>query len=332
MLLFTCDVFLACSLLDSFKEARSLISLEGVLEKDTFASTHTLSLGKMEGSADAHTIDGDYDDNPAMNHDLLESTGDQEDQASINESQKRSSHHGDFVEESHKGQGSRMSKPGKTSRKKKHKKNDKRGLGLASPAKRGAVNGVPKGVPDHSQPNPIDGRCPVEGFQPKSVMACAHEEDGNNDCGNLKPSSDSVSPLSDGGVTNIEEHHSREEEKCQSESDRRQQVSNSGAQDLVSTESDHLSGRDPNCGYMGYSHEQLNAVTDSSYKMNTPAMERYAPHVDELNHVKMSSVGSEPLTFSSNGTCEHRVPLPGFAPGPHPNAYSLRNSAGWLIE
>ena len=62
----TKDVFLPCSLLTLFKEARSSITLESVLEKHTFASTHThplrnvvektITMGKLEYSVNVHNF------------------------------------------------------------------------------------------------------------------------------------------------------------------------------------------------------------------------------------------------------------------------------------
>jgi len=60
------DVFLHCSLLDLFKEASSSITLENVLEKHTFASTHsqsmrsvvekTITTEKLEDSVNVHNF------------------------------------------------------------------------------------------------------------------------------------------------------------------------------------------------------------------------------------------------------------------------------------
>lgn len=112
MYLCTIDDFLACSLVDSFKEARSSILLEGVVGKQKL---------------------GDVEDKLVLNHDLPESTGIQEEQVCINESQKRSSRLGSLDGESDKRQEFKMNQSWKTSGKRKQiKKNDRRGLGVSS--------------------------------------------------------------------------------------------------------------------------------------------------------------------------------------------------------
>lgn len=112
MYLCTFDDFLACSLVDSFKEARSSILLEGVVGKQKL---------------------GDVEDKLVLNHDLPESTGIQEEQVCVNESQKRSSRLGSLDGESDKRQEFKMNQSWKTSGKRKQiKKNDRRGLGVSS--------------------------------------------------------------------------------------------------------------------------------------------------------------------------------------------------------
>lgn len=111
MYLCTFHNFLACSLVDSFKEARSSILLEGVVGKQKL---------------------GDVEDKLVLNHDLPESTDVQE-EACINESQKRSSRHGNLEEEGDKKQEFKINQSWKTSGKRTQvKKNDRRGLGVAS--------------------------------------------------------------------------------------------------------------------------------------------------------------------------------------------------------
>ncbi|XP_061338151.1 protein ENHANCED DOWNY MILDEW 2-like [Gastrolobium bilobum] len=242
------------SLLALFKEVRSSVTLESVKHKLASTHTHafrnvleeTITMEKLEGSVDAartplrklesecsiqdveavcdpdvlkhtidHTIDRNKGNNLMLNHDLLKSTNDQEVQASINEGQKRSSHHGNVNQERQQGQKCRMSKSHKTSRKRKHiRENETRGQGVGSPAKRQAVNEMTEGVPDHSQPiliderSPvadhsqpilIDERSPVEGFQPKSDMASPQVEVGDDNY-QLVPVSDVVKNNS--GITN----------------------------------------------------------------------------------------------------------------------------------
>ncbi|CAI8586931.1 unnamed protein product [Vicia faba] len=99
-------------LVDSFKEARSSILLEGVVGKQKL---------------------GDVEDKLVLNHDLPESTDIQEEQACINESEKRSLRHGSLEEESDKKQEFKIIPTWKTSAKRTQvKKNDRRELGVSS--------------------------------------------------------------------------------------------------------------------------------------------------------------------------------------------------------
>ncbi|KAL6284126.1 hypothetical protein ACE6H2_015055 [Prunus campanulata] len=62
-------------------------------------------------------------------------------------------------------------------------------------------------------------------------------------------------------------------------------------------------------------------------------MQRYAPRLDELNHLRMGALGPEPSLGYDNVPFDPRAPRPGqhggpmgFAPGPH-QSYSSQNSA-----
>ncbi|XP_027329320.1 protein ENHANCED DOWNY MILDEW 2-like isoform X2 [Abrus precatorius] len=245
-----------------------------------------------------HTPGENYADN-CGDHDHLKSADDQEYQTCIN-GQKRSQHHGN-VDQEHQGQKYRMGKSGKTPQKRKHiEENNRTRVGLVSPARRQAIKRILEGVPDHSQPNPINGRSSGEAFQPKSVMACPHVE--------IREGSNVAGPKSD-GLCGIED-----------------------------PDSNRLSGHDPSCGNTGCSSAQLVSVTQISCKTNTPAMEQDEASLDELNHARISSLGSEPRSFSKSGTLGRSVLQPGygggllgFAPGPN-LAYSCQHSAGWLEE
>ena len=101
--------------------------------------------------------------------------------------------------------------------------------------------------------------------------------------------------------------------------------------------SNYLSGHDSAYGRMGSSYGVLGSGSESAYRMNTPAMQRYAPRLDEMNHLRMDPFGSEPpIVGSRNGSFEHSVPPPGYGSGmpgfaPHPrDPYSRPNSAGWF--
>ncbi|KAK4398579.1 protein ENHANCED DOWNY MILDEW 2 [Sesamum angolense] len=84
---------------------------------------------------------------------------------------------------------------------------------------------------------------------------------------------------------------------------------------------------------------RLNPAADSTYGgMNTSAMQRYAPRLDELNHARMSSTVPGPLMRDAGGSYHPPAPQPpfrvgplGFAPGPY-RPFSQQNSSGWLNE
>ncbi|XP_061360952.1 protein ENHANCED DOWNY MILDEW 2 isoform X2 [Gastrolobium bilobum] len=312
-----------------------------------------------EKSPASHTMDGNHVDDLFLGHDLLKSTDNEEDHASMNESQKGSSPHGNVDRESQDRQEYWVKMAENTSWKRKRtEENEGGGLSVTSPAKMQAVNQMVEEVLDRSQSNPDDGR--VEGYQPKSVMSPTYIDFGDNGNWHLDPPSSSrmefgvassvVDPLSDYGVTDIEEHHSSllgdstnsigyrpyimEDQNYLRELETRQQTRLYGLQNPDSMRSNNLSGHDSAYSQMGSSYGLLSSVPDSSYMMNTSTMQRYAPRLDELNPVRMDSLGSEPPIVGRNGTFEPSVPQPGygtglppFATGPH-NLYSRQNSAG----
>lgn len=72
--------------------------------------------------------------------------------------------------------------------------------------------------------------------------------------------------------------------------------------------------------------------------VNTSAMQRYAPRLDELNHTRMNHVGSRLPLPDTSGVFHPPVPRHGFqagsfgfAPGPH-RPFPKQNSSGWLNE
>ena len=132
------------------------------------------------------------------------------------------------------------------------------------------------------------------------------------------------------------------EEELTRNIDRRSHVRLYGQHDPNLLRSNYPIGHDPRYGPMGsmsspYGHP--GPAADLSYRMNTSAMQRYAPQLDELNHPRpMNTFGSEPPMMNRYGFNNHRAPQPefqggpmGFAPGPH-HAYSHHSSAGWLNE
>ncbi|KAL3508427.1 hypothetical protein ACH5RR_027828 [Cinchona calisaya] len=86
------------------------------------------------------------------------------------------------------------------------------------------------------------------------------------------------------------------------------------------------------------SYRQLGPAVHNVYNsMNTSAMERYAPRLDELNPVRMNNVGSVQHLDGRSGMY-NTTQLPGhgdnplgFAPGPY-RPYSQQSSSGWLNE
>ncbi|CAL0307371.1 unnamed protein product [Lupinus luteus] len=160
--------------------------------------------------------DGNNADNRMLSYDLLQSTDDKEDLASMDEGKKISSRHSNIDQESKEEPECMKSKSGKRSRKRKHTEED-----YSLPAKRQAVNGMTEEVPNHSQPNPNNRRFSAEGSHPEPVIAFPNIEVSNKS--RMKEGSSAVSAHSDSSGTNKEEHTNRgEEEKQQIESDERE--------------------------------------------------------------------------------------------------------------
>ncbi|KAL2956366.1 hypothetical protein AAZX31_18G079600 [Glycine max] len=158
-----------------------------------------------------------------------------------------------------------------------------------------------------------------------------------------------ANPLYDSGITDVGEHHSslprdiansvgyrpyvREDENYLRELETRQQTRHYGIQNPNSVMSNYLSVHDPaNSHHMGPSYPAL-ALASEPYVMNTPAMQRYAPRLDELNHARMDPLGSEHAIVGRNGAFERSAlppgygsRMPGFAAGSH-HMYSRQNSA-----
>ncbi|KAE8125454.1 hypothetical protein FH972_020260 [Carpinus fangiana] len=230
--------------------------------------------------------------------------------------------------------------------KKKHRK----GMGKISPG-----NKTDGGRPCRTPPNAIqfNGPSALEGLQSKSGEMSSHIESGEkhhqhfaaayggsqaslyDEMGRKyrRDNSDSLSykPY----ITEVEEELTRN-------IDRRSHVRLYGQHDPDMLRSSYPVGHDPRYGLMGsmsspYGHP--GPAVDLSYRMNTSAMQRYAPQLDELNHPRpMNTFGSEPPMMDRYSFNNHRAPQPefqggpmGFAPGPH-HAYSHHSSAGWLNE
>lgn len=72
------------------------------------------------------------------------------------------------------------------------------------------------------------------------------------------------------------------------------------------------------------------AAVDPSYRMNTSAMQRYAPRLDELNHSRMGTPGPDPPMAMGNRNAffDHRVPHPMFDPRAPPGMLNPRPPSG----
>ncbi|XP_019435650.1 PREDICTED: protein ENHANCED DOWNY MILDEW 2-like isoform X2 [Lupinus angustifolius] len=152
-------------------------------------------------------------ENHMLSYDLLQSTDDKEDQASMDEGKKSSARHGNVDQESKKEPKCMKSKSGKTSRKRKHIEED-----YSLPAKRQAVNGMTGEVPNRIQPNPNNRSSSAEGSEPEPVITCPNVEVSDNT--RIKEGSSVVSALSGSSGTSKGEHGGKgEEEKQQIESD-----------------------------------------------------------------------------------------------------------------
>ncbi|KAK8468512.1 hypothetical protein PHAVU_006G049800 [Phaseolus vulgaris] len=271
--------------------------------------------------------------------------------APINEGQMGYSPYGSVDRGSQERQEYRVSEAEKTLWKRKRtetEENDGRGLGVTSPL------------------NPIDGRSSVERFQPKHDMPPPDFEVVDKGYRHLEPTSSSrtggigirsaysgtqnwpsvVHPLYDSGVTGVDGRHSslmrdtghrpyisREDESNLWEQETRQQIRQYG---LPNPPSNYLlSANDPAYSHhMGSSYLAHGSLFESPYVMNAPAMQRYAPRLDELNHVRMDPLGSEPPIVGRNDTVPqpgYGSRMPGFASGSH-YLYSRQNSADRFNE
>ncbi|TKY45467.1 ENHANCED DOWNY MILDEW 2 [Spatholobus suberectus] len=336
-----------------------------LISRREVSKTESFDKKKSPGS---HNVDDNYGGDTMPGHDILNLT-----ETATNKGQTRCSPHGNVDRESQERQEHWVSKAEKTSWKRKRtEENAGRGLDVTAPSKRQGVNQMLDGVLDHSQPNPIDGTSSVERFQPKPDMSPPDFELGDGGYRHLEPTSSSrmggiraaysgsqnwpsvANPLYDSGITDVDEHHSsllgdtvnsigyrpyvREDQNYLRELETRQQTRHYGLQNPNSVTSNYLPGHDPAYSrHMGSSYPVLSSLSEG-YTMNTPAMQRYAPRLDELNHVRMDPLGFEPPIVSRNGTFERSVPqpgygswMPGFAAGSH-HVYSRQNSADRFNE
>ncbi|KAL2322732.1 hypothetical protein Fmac_027111 [Flemingia macrophylla] len=315
-------------------------------------------VSKMESSnkgtsTASHNVDDNYGFDITQGHGILNSA-----ESDINGGQTGCLPHGNVDRESQERQEYWVSKAETTSLKRKRSEESVgRELGATSPSKRQIVNQMLEGVLDQSEPNPIGGRSSVERFQPKADMPPPDFELGDKGYRHLEPTSSHIggiraaysgshnwsnvaNPHYDSGVMDVNEHHSglgtstvgyrpyvREDNNYRRELETRQQTSYYGLQNPNSVMSNYLSGHDLHTRPMGSSYPLYGSLSESY----TPAMQRYAPRLDELNHVRMEALGSEPTIVGRNGTSERSMPrpgngslMPGFAAGSH-HVYSRQN-------
>ncbi|KAI4306164.1 hypothetical protein L6164_029465 [Bauhinia variegata] len=209
-------------------------------------------------------------------------------------------------------------------------------LAEPSPPKKQALNDRYEGAP-HRSKSGADGRSPTEGFGSNSVRSSPHVEVGNAGYQHFETTHRRSSVACS---RNLGQQHDNvgyrsylsEEQKYWMESNMRSQVPY-GHQVPEPIRNNYLPGHhEPAYGHMGYNnYQQFGSVPQSSYPS---AIQRYAPCLDELNHVRMGR--TEPIVNTS-GFFQHTMPGPaygggpmGFASGPRP--HSRHNSAGWLNE
>lgn len=264
----------------------------------------------------SHTMDDKDGDDVMLGHDSLRLTDDEDHTSSMNGGQKGSSALGSTDRQS---QWVSKADSDKSSWKRKRtEEND--GRAVTSPAKRQAINQMHEEELDHSISHPIDRGPSVEGFQPKSYLLPPYSEAGDSGYGHLEPSSFGVAYVGT--------------QKYLRESEMRQQSGLYGLQNPDSMRNDYLSGHDPAYN-LGSSYLPPGSVSEPPYMMTAPAMQRYAPRLDELNHVsRVDPLRPEPPIIGRIGASEHTLPqpgngngLPGFATGSH-QFYSRRNSSG----
>ncbi|KAK4278388.1 hypothetical protein QN277_016241 [Acacia crassicarpa] len=357
-----------------------------------------------ESSPTDHIMDVDHGDNIMLGHDLPKVYNDPEGgRASRSEGREENLSHGNHVVQEHSISKSNKSitNSDKTSRKKRTEGNASRGCDVVSPTNKQAVNDTYDEVMQQSQKSVCNDRL-AEELDNLSTPVSSHEA---NDHTNENYESTSRSNKArerashrarnrnrssyarsrpDYRARNFEEHrnstlagsprsfeyrsHFRDEQRLR-ETDVRQQIRVYGIQDQDYISSRLQSGGDSAFGPIGSNHGQLGSDPRSSY-LNTSTMQRYAPRLDESNHVRTRTLGSEPSIIDRN--LDLRVPpqpgyrdpplqpgygglplQPGYLPpqpgygGPPPqpgyggssmgflhphNPYSHYNSAGWLNE
>ncbi|CAI8596663.1 unnamed protein product [Vicia faba] len=314
-----------------------------------------------EKSSASHSMDDDYVDDTTLDrmldHDFLKSTNGEDCSFMVGQVQQGSSH-GNVDRDSQERHEYLVTKAESTSWKRKRSdENDGRGPAVTLPAKRQGINEMPEGVLDHGNSNPLD----FERNQSGSDMILSDNDVGNNGYTPLEPHSsvgddgqswpNVADSLPDYGLADLQEHssrhmgdntsslgyrpHLREDDSHLRELETRQQIHPPGLQNPDPTSSSYLSGHGPAYNQMGSTYSVLGSRSELPYMMNTPAMptntpamQRYAPRLDELNHVRTNSLGPEHPTVNRSNTSERSAPqpvygnvLPGF-PGDPSHLYS----------
>ncbi|QCD78251.1 histone-lysine N-methyltransferase NSD3 [Vigna unguiculata] len=286
------------------------------------------SFGEKE-SPSSHTKEDNSGVNIMRSDDILNSIA-----APISEGHVGYSPHGSVDRGSQERQEYRVSDAENTSWKRKRpEENDGRGLGVTSPL------------------NPIDVRSSVERFPPKHDVPPPDFEVVDKGYRNLEPTSSShtrgaysgtqnwpgvANPLYDSGVTGVDGRHgSLMRDKGyrpyvrEDESNLREHIRQYGLQNPNNVTSNYVSSvHDPAYGHHEGYYPAHGSLYESPYVMNAPAMQRYAPRLDELNHVRMDPLGSEPPPMVGRGVPQpgYGSWMPGFAGGSH-HLYSRQNSA-----
>lgn len=283
-----------------------------------------------EKSSASHTVDDDYVDDTMLDrmldHDFLKSTNGEDCSFMVGQVQQGSSH-GNVDRESQERHEYLVTKAESTSWKRKRSdENDGRGPAVTLPAKRQGLSEMP------------------EGNQSGSDMILSGDDVGDNGYTPLEPHSsigddgqswpNVADSLPDYGLAELQEHssrhmgdntssfgykpHLREDDSHLRELEARQQIHPPGLQNPDPMSSSYLSGHGPAYNQMGSTYSVLGSRPELPYMMNTPAMptntpamQRYAPRLDELNHVRTNSFGPEHPTVNRSNTSERSTPQPG---------------------
>lgn len=301
------------------------------------------------------TVDGNHGNNLTLDLDLPKLDNDPDGgRASRNEGLEENSSHGNLANGNHVVQEHSISKSNsgksiinsdKTSQKNRADENAGRGCDVASPANKQPVNDTYDKVMQHRV---FNGRPAEEDFRSTSVSP---HEFNSNAYENYEPTSrshvtygradhgtenqnrpSSARSRSNYGARNFEEHHNSplvdspssfeyrphlRDEQHWRQADIRQQIRVYGIQEPDYLRSRYQSGDDHAFGPLGTSYSQLSSDHRSSY-MSTSAMQRYAPRLDESNHVRTRTLGLEQSIIGRNSNFDPRVLPPHGYGGPPP--------------